>query len=60
MIMILILIFLIILYYLYNNKDYFTNITKNNKWNNNSYQDLIVNNKHCGNTNNLSEINNPE
>ena len=64
--MILILIFLIILYYLYNNKDYFTNTpkdtpkdtSKNNKWNNNSYQDLIVNNKHCGNTNNLSEINN--
>ena len=58
MIMILILIFLIILYYSYNNKDNFTNITKNNKWNNNLYQELIVNNKHCGNTNNLSEINN--
>jgi hypothetical protein len=59
MTIILILIFLFILYYLYNNKDNFTNITNSDKkWNDNSYQKLITNNYHCGNTNNLFEINN--
>jgi hypothetical protein len=57
---IFILVFLFIIYIIYNNnKENFTNsLKKTLKWNDNSTKNLNVNSLHCGNTKTLSEIDN--